>query len=150
MRRALLAAALLLAGCGLQAYDPRGLGAGPFEIDADSPALAADLRLRIARLEAAGGRPMRLRLDEGFSSGLASRVIKGHATKRELRYELSYVLYENGAELHRGDFSASQVLDNDETLHRANLLSDERFIEQARLRGIDYLLVDLRRRLGGL
>ena len=150
MRGALLAAALLLAGCGLRAYDPRGLGAGPFEIESDSPALAADLELRLARLEADGSRPVRLRLQESVSSAAASRVTKGHATKRELRYELSYVLFEDGAELHRGDFSASQVLDNDETLHRANLLSDERFVERARLRGIDYLLVDLRRRLAPL
>ena len=137
----------LLASCGLQAQAPRGLAAGPWELRSTSPALEAELRARIDQLGAGSGRPVLLELDEKFDRSFPAVATKGHASKRELRYELSYRLLENGVELHQGGFTSNQAFDNDETQHRANELSDNRFAERARERALDYMLLDLQRQL---
>lgn len=144
---ALLLLAPLLAGCGLQAQAPRGLAAGPWELQSSSPALETELRARIEQLGAGSGRPVLLELDERFDRTFPAVATKGHASKRELRYELSYRLLENNAELHQGGFTTNQAFDNDETQHRANELSDDRFVERARERALDYMLLDLQRQL---
>ena len=142
----LLAAVLALAGCGLESSGKHFLEIGDVSVVSDSPELKREAQEAIGELVAGDGAEAMLFLEETTNVQPASLTSSGRATKRRLRYVLRWRLAVTGGETFTGDYKYNQIVDNDETTHRANRLIDRRLFNNARRDGIQSMLADLGQR----
>ncbi len=147
MRAALAALALSLAlaaaGCGLETSGKGQLRIGAVEVRADSAALRREAERALRVAGASGDGSPKLYLEETTDVQPTSLTGSGRATKRRLRYVLSWSLVPDEGEAVEGDYRYSQLVDNDDTTHRANKLADRRFFDSARRDGIRSMVAGL-------
>ena len=140
----LLATAAMLAGCAFTDINPRTLNFASLELQSNSKELQQAAENAIAYLELDGDSHYELSLDEKPTSEISALSSKGHASKLRLHYLMTYRLISAGAIAYEGNYRFSQVFENDERRHRANLLERDRFFRQAREAGIESMLSHLR------
>ena len=142
----LLAATLVLAGCGLNSSGKRFIEIKDVSVESDSPELKREAQKSIEELVAEDGVEAMLFLEETTNVQPTSITSSGRATKRRLRYVLRWRLTVIAGETITGDYKYNQIVDNDETTHRANKLIDRRLFNNARRDGIQSMLADLKQR----
>lgn len=146
LRGAALALLLLLclAGCTVREINPRSLNVAELELASDSSELIKAAQAQINLLELAGSTAYQLRMFETIGEDVVALAAKGHVTKRQLWYEMSYRLWQGDEMVHTGSYNFSQVFDNDERNARANLLAKKRFYAKARDDGVDSMLEQIK------
>ena len=136
-----LALAVFSTGCGLEPSGQVSLDLGEVEITASSPLLEREAKKALKT--GAGAGSTKLILEERTSAEPTSLTTSGRASKRRLRYVLSWRMEAENGKSHVGDYRYSQLVDNDETTHRANRLVDRRFFANARRNGIQSMITEI-------
>ena len=143
-----IVAATVLAGCSLQIADIRPLPFSAITVHANSSSLTAAMQNELRHLTMDGDDVPDLLLEEQTKVAATAIAAGGHAAKRHLNYVLEYRLEDSGELVFTGEYKYRQILENNETTHRANRLANRRFFDQARQDGVEKIIIDLKHYTG--